>query len=128
MKIPGLIEITDEHIYSDLEEYKKIQIDFTRPDVAKVLTELDIIHEMKFWRLMIYELLAESNIQKDEKIALTFDSPDELIFNLGILMSIQSEKIKYDGGEMIYTGHLRNVQYNIDMDFGDDDYDYELED
>jgi len=116
MKIPGLIEITDEHIYSDLEDYKKIHINFTRPDVAKVLTELDIILEMKFWRLMLYELLAEADIQKDEKIALTFDSPDELIFNLGILMSIQSGKIKYDGGEMIYTGQLKNNQYNIDVE------------
>ncbi len=43
-------------------------------------------------------------------------------------MSIQSGKIKYDGGEMIYTGQIKNTQYNIDMDFGDDDYDYELED
>lgn len=107
MKIPGLLEINKDIKYEDITDYNIINLTFTDQQAPRLLSELGLIREIRYFKALFKTILKDLELNKDENVAIVSPSLDDLIFNLAILCAINNKNIEYIENEMYYTGQLR---------------------
>ena len=143
MRIPGLIEINTDLNQNDISECKILNLTFSDPHAPRVISELGLIREIRYFKALFKSVLEELNIEKDENVAIVSPSINDLIFNLSIMSALSNQNIEYVNQEMYYTNPRRNIHISdtcqdfepiLDKDedvFYDDDFNlenYDLED
>ena len=144
MKIPGLLEINTDVNHKDISEYKVLNLTFSDPHAPRVISELGLIREIRYFKALFKTVLKDLNISEDANVAIVSPTINDLIFNLSIICAINNQNIEYANQEMYYTGPLRrnthisdtnqNFELNVDLDedvFYDDELnlgDYDIED
>lgn len=139
MKIPGLLEINTDLSQNDISGYKILNLTFSEPEAPRIISELGLIREIRYFNALFKSVLEELDIDENENVAIVSPSINDLIFNLSIICAIQNQNIEYVNQEMYYTGPLRrnthisdNAQdYELNVDIVDDDFnleDYDIED
>ena len=144
MKIPGLLEINTDVNHKDISEYKVLNLTFSDTHAPRVISELGLIREIRYFKALFKTVLKDLNISEDANVAIVSPTINDLIFNLSIICAINNQNIEYANQEMYYTGPLRrnthisdtnqNFELNVDLDedvFYDDELnlgDYDIED
>jgi hypothetical protein len=139
MKIPGLIEINTDLSHDEIKECKILNLTFSDQHAPRIISELGLIREIRYFKALFKSVLQELEIKENENVAIVSASINDLIFNLSIICSIQNQNIEYINQEMYYTGPLRRnthisdtaQAYELNVDIVDDDFnleDYDLED
>jgi hypothetical protein len=134
MKIPGLLEINTDLNINDISEYKVLNLTFSDPDAPRIISELGLIREIRYFKALFKSLLEELNIEENENVAIVSTSINDLIFNLSIICAIQNQNIEYVNQEMYYTNprrntHISDTSQDFDSIIEDDEdvfYDDEL--
>jgi hypothetical protein len=134
MKIPGLLEINTDLNINDISEYKVLNLTFSDPDAPRIISELGLIREIRYFKALFKSLLEEFNIEENENVAIVSTSINDLIFNLSIICAIQNQNIEYVNQEMYYTNprrntHISDTSQDFDSIIEDDEdvfYDDEL--
>ncbi len=129
MKIPGLIEINTDLSHDDISECKILNLTFTDPHAPRVISELGLIREIRYFNALFKSVLEELNIEKDENVAIVSPSVNDLIFNLFIICALSNQNIEFLNQEMYYTGALRrnthisdtNQNFELNVDVVDDE-------
>lgn len=109
MKIPGLLEINTDLNINDISEYKVLNLTFSDPNAPRIISELGLIREIRYFKALIKSVLEELNIEENENVAIVSTSINDLIFNLSIICAIQNQNIEYVNQEMYYTNPRRNI-------------------
>lgn len=107
MKIPGLIGFDDDLKHKDIEGYKIINMTFSDTNAPRIISDLGLIREIRYFKSLFKKVLFDLELREDEKVAIASPSLDELIFNLSILCSINNQNIEYINNNMYCTGQLR---------------------
>ena len=139
MKIPGLLEINTDLSHDEIKECKILNLTFSDQHAPRVISELGLMREIKYFKALFKSVLQELEIEENDNVAIVSPSVNELIFNLSIICAIQNQNIEYVNQEMYYTGPLRRnthisdtaQDYELNVDIVDDDFnleDYDLED
>lgn len=139
MKIPGLIEINTDLSHNDIKECKILNLTFSDQHAPRVISELGLMREIKYFKALFKSVLQELEIEENDNVAIVSPSVNELIFNLSIICAIQNQNIEYVNQEMYYTGPLRrnthisdtSQDYELNVDIYDDELnleDYDLAD
>ncbi len=137
MKIPGLIEINTDLSHNDISDYKLLNITFSDPHAARIISELGLIREIQYFKVFFKTVLKELNIDENDNVAIVSSSVNELIFNLAMICAINNKNIDYFNQTMYYVGNLRrNIHisdtsqgFGLNIDIVDDEdvfYDDEL--
>ena len=136
MKIPGLLEINTDLSHNDIKECKVLNLTFTDPHAPRVISELGLIREIRYFKALFKSVLEELNIEENENVAIVSTSINDLIFNLSIICAIQNQNIEYINQEMYYTNPRRNIHisdtsqdFELNIDIVDDEdvfYDDEI--
>jgi hypothetical protein len=109
MKIPGLLEINTDLNINDILEYKVLNLTFSDPNAPRIISELGLIREIRYFKALFKSVLEELNIEENENVAIVSTSINDLIFNLSIICAIQNQNIEYVNQEMYYTNPRRNI-------------------
>jgi hypothetical protein len=109
MKIPGLLEINTDLSHNDIKECKILNLTFSDPHAPRVISDLGLIHEIRYFKALFKSVLEELNIEKDENVAIVSPSINDLIFNLSIICAINNQNIEYVNQEMYYINPRRNI-------------------
>ena len=139
MKIPGLLEINTDLSHDEIKECKILNLTFSDQHAPRVISELGLMREIKYFKALFKSVLQELEIEENENVAIVSPSVNELIFNLSIICAIQNQNIVFENQEMYYTGPLRRnthisdtaKDFELNVDIVDDDFnlkDYDLED
>jgi hypothetical protein len=137
MKIPGLLEINTDLTHNDIKECKILNLTFSEPQAPRIISELGLIREIRYFKSLFKSVLTQLNIDENENVAIVSPSVSELIFNLSIICAIQNQNIEYVNQEMYYTNPRRNIHisdttqdfelnvdvYNDEINLGDYDID-----
>ena len=137
MKIPGLIEINTDLSHNDISDYKLLNLTFSDPHAARIISELGLIREIEYFKVFFKTVLKELNIDENENVVIASSSINELMFNLALICAIQNKNIDYFNQTMYYVGNFRkNVHisdtsqdFDLNIDIVDDEdvfYDDEL--
>jgi hypothetical protein len=129
MKIPGLLEIDTDLSHNDIKECKILNLTFSDPHAPRVISELGLIREIRYFKALFKSVLKELEIEEKENVAIVSHSINDLIFNLSIICAIQNQNIEYENQEMYYTGPLRRnthisdtaQDYELNVDIVDDE-------
>ena len=109
MKIPGLLEINTDLNINDISEYKVLNLTFSDQHVPHIISELGLIHEIRYFKALFKSVLKELEIEENENVAIVSPSINDLIFNLSIICAIQNQNIEYVNQEMYYINPRKNV-------------------
>lgn len=109
MKIPGLLEINTDLNINDISEYKVLNLTFSDPNAPRIISELGLIREIRYFKALFKSVLEELNIEENENVAIVGTSINDLVFNLSIICAIQNQNIEYVNQEMYYTNPRRNI-------------------
>jgi hypothetical protein len=109
MKIPGLLEINTDLAHNDIKECKILNLTFSDPHAPRVISELGLIREIRYFKALFKSVLEELNIEENENVAIVSTSINDLIFNLSIICAIQNQNIEYVNQEMYYINPRKNV-------------------
>jgi hypothetical protein len=109
MKIPGLLEINTDLNINDISEYKVLNLTFSDLNAPRIISELGLIREIRYFKALFKSVLEELNIEENENVAIVSTSINDLIFNLSIICAIQNQNIEYVNQEMYYTNPRRNI-------------------
>jgi hypothetical protein len=109
MKIPGLLEIDTDLSHNDIKKCKILNLTFSDPHAPRVISDLGLIHEIRYFKALFKSVLEELNIEKDENVAIVSPSINDLIFNLSIICAINNQNIEYVNQEMYYINPRRNI-------------------
>jgi hypothetical protein len=109
MKIPGLIEINTDLSHNDISECKILNLTFTDPHAPRVISELGLIREIRYFKALFKSVLKELEIEENENVAIVSPSINDLIFNLSIICAINNQNIEYVNQEMYYINPRKNV-------------------
>jgi hypothetical protein len=109
MKIPGLLEINTDLNINDILEYKVLNLTFSDPNAPRIICELGLIREIRYFKALFKSVFEELNIEENENVAIVSTSINDLIFNLSIICAIQNQNIEYVNQEMYYTNPRRNI-------------------
>ena len=109
MKIPGLLEIDTDLSHNDIKECKILNLTFSDPHAPRVISELGLIREIRYFKALFKSVLEELDIEENENVAIVSTSINDLIFNLSIICAIQNQNIEYVNQEMYYTNPRRNI-------------------
>ncbi|MFY9160646.1 hypothetical protein [Aquirufa ecclesiirivi] len=107
MKIPGLLEINTDLTHNDIKECKVLNLTFSDPHAPRVISELGLIREIRYFKALFKSVLKDLNISEDENVAIVSPTINDLIFNLSIICATNNQNIEYVNQEMYYTGALR---------------------
>ena len=129
MKIPGLLEINTDLSHDEIKDCKILNLTFSDPQASRVISELGLIREIRYFKALFKSVLRELEIEENENVAIVSPSVNELIFNLSIICAIQNQNIEYENQEMYYTGPLRRnthisdtaQDYELNVDIVDDE-------
>jgi hypothetical protein len=138
MKIPGLLEINTDLTHNDIKECKILNLTFSEPQAPRIISELGLIREIRYFKSLFKSVLTQLNIEENENVAIVSPSVSELIFNLSIICAIQNQNIEYVNQEMYYTNPRRNIHisdttqdFELNVDVYDDEInlgDYDIDD
>jgi hypothetical protein len=138
MKIPGFLEINTDLTQNDIKECKIINLTFSEPQAPRIISELGLIREIRYFKSLFKSVLTQLNIDENENVAIVSPSVSELIFNLSIICAIQNQNIEYVNQEMYYTNPRRNIHisdttqdFELNVDVYDDEInlgDYDIDD
>lgn len=128
MKIPGLIEFNSDLNHDDISDLKIINLTFTDKDASKIISELGLIREIKYFKSLFKVILDGLEIDENDNVAIVSPSIKDLIFNLSILCAIQNKNIDYFNEVMYYLGPLRRNIHLSDEDFELNLEDYDVDD
>ena len=139
MKIPGLIEINTDLSHNDISDYKLLNLTFSDPHAARIISELGLIREIEYFKVFFKTVLNELSIDENENVVIASSSINELIFNLALICAIQNKNLDYFNQTMYYVGNLRknihisdtSQDFDLNVDVVDNDFnleDYDLED
>jgi hypothetical protein len=95
MKIPGLLEINTDLTHNDIKECKILNLTFSEPQAPRIISELGLIREIRYFKSLFKSVLTQLNIEENENVAIVSPSVSELIFNLSIICAIQNQNIEY---------------------------------
>jgi hypothetical protein len=109
MKIPGLLEINTDLSHNDIKEFKVLNLTFTDPHAPRIISELGLIREIRYFKALFKSVLEELDIEKNENVAIVSPSINDLIFNLSIICAINNQNIEYVNQEMYYINPRKNV-------------------
>ena len=109
MKIPGLLEINTDLSHNDIKECKVLNLTFTDPHAPRIISELGLIREIRYFKALFKSVLEELNIEENENVAIVSTSINDLIFNLSIICAINNQNIEYVNQEMYYINPRKNV-------------------
>jgi hypothetical protein len=129
MKIPGLLEINTDLTHNDIKECKILNLTFSEPQAPRIISELGLIREIRYFKSLFKSVLTQLNIEENENVAIVSPSVSELIFNLSIICAIQNQNIEYVNQEMYYTNPRRNIHISDttqDFELNVDVYDDEI--
>jgi hypothetical protein len=107
MKIPGLLEINTDLSHNDIKECKILNLTFSDPHTPRIISELGLIREIRYFKALFKSVLQDLNINEDENVVIVSPSINDLIFNLSIICATNNQNIEYVNQEMYYTGPLR---------------------
>jgi hypothetical protein len=138
MKIPGLLEINTDLTHNDIKECKILNLTFSEPQAPRIISELGLIREIRYFKSLFKSVLTQLNIEENENVVIVSPSVSELIFNLSIICAIQNQNIEYVNQEMYYTNPRRNIHisdttqdFELNVDVYDDEInlgDYDIDD
>ena len=138
MKIPGLLEINTDLSQNDISGYKILNLTFSEPEAPRIISELGLIREIRYFNALFKSVLEELDIDENENVAIVSPSINDLIFNLSIICAIQNQNIEYVNQEMYYTNPRRNIHisdttkdFELNVDVYDDEInlgDYNIDD
>ena len=138
MKIPGLLEINTDLTHNDIKECKILNLTFSEPQAPRIISELGLIREIRYFKSLFKSVLTQLNIEENENVAIVSPSVSELIFNLSIICAIQNQNIEYVNQQMYYTNPRRNIHisdttqdFELNVDVYDDEInlgDYDIDD
>ena len=138
MKIPGLLEINTDLNINDISEYKVLNLTFSDPNAPRIISELGLIREIRYFKALFKSVLTQLDIEENENVAIVSPSINDLIFNLSIICAIQNQNIEYVNQEMYYTNPRRNIHisdttqdFELNVDVYDDEInlgDYDVDD
>jgi hypothetical protein len=138
MKIPGLLEINTDLTHNDIKECKILNLTFSEPQAPRIISELGLIREIRYFKALFKSVLTQLDIEENENVAIVSPSVSELIFNLSIICAIQNQNIEYVNQEMYYTNPRRNIHisdttqdFELNVDVYDDEInlgDYDIDD
>ncbi len=138
MKIPGLLEINIDLNINDISEYKVLNLTFSDPNAPRIISELGLIREIRYFKALFKSVLTQLDIEENENVAIVSPSINDLIFNLSIICAIQNQNIEYVNQEMYYTNPRRNIHisdttqdFELNVDVYDDEInlgDYDVDD
>jgi hypothetical protein len=109
MKIPGLLEINTDLSHDEIKECKILNLTFSDPHAPRVISELGLIREIRYFKALFKSVLEELNIEENENVAIVSPSINDLIFNLSIICAINNQNIEYVNQEMYYINPRKNV-------------------
>jgi hypothetical protein len=109
MKIPGLLEINTDLSHNDIKECKVLNLTFTDPHAPRIISELGLIREIRYFKALFKTVLHDLNINEDENVVIVSPSINDLIFNLSIICAINNQNIEYVNQEMYYINPRKNV-------------------
>ena len=129
MKIPGLLEINTDLTYNDIKECKVLNLTFSDPHAPRVISELGLFREIRYFKALFKSVLKDLNISEDENVAIVSPTINDLIFNLSIICATNNQNIEYVNQEMYYTGPLRrnthisdtSQDFELNIDIVDDE-------
>jgi len=129
MKIPGLLEINTDLTQNDISDYKILNLTFSDQQAPRIISELGLIREIRYFRALFKSVLTELEIEENENVAIVSPSINDLIFNLSIICAINNQNIEYVNQEMYYCGPLRRnthisdtaQDYELNVDIVDDE-------
>lgn len=128
MKLPGLIEFNTNLNHDDIADYKIINLTFSEKDASKIISELGLIKEIKYFKSLFDVVTKDLEINETDNVAIVSPSIKDLIFNLSILCAIQNKNVEYINEVMYYTGPLRTNTHLQDEDFELNLEDYDVSD
>jgi hypothetical protein len=139
MKIPGLLEINTDLSHNDIKDSKILNLTFSDPHAPRIISELGLIREIRYFKALFKSVLQELEIKENENVVIVSPSVNELIFNLSIISAIQNQNIEYVNQEMYYVNQLRrnihisdtSQDYELNVDIYDDELnlgDYDVDD
>jgi hypothetical protein len=139
MKIPGLLEINTDLSHDEIKDCKILNLTFSDPQVSRVISELGLIREIRYFKALFKSVLKGLDIEENENVAIVSPSINDLIFNLSIICAIQNQNIEYVNQEMYYVNQLRrnihisdtSKDYELNVDIFDDELNlgnYDIED
>jgi hypothetical protein len=102
MKIPGLLEINTDLSHDEIKECKILNLTFSDPHAPRVISELGLIREIRYFKALFKSVLTELEIEENENVAIVSTSINDLIFNLSIICAIQNQNIEYVNHRIIY--------------------------
>jgi hypothetical protein len=129
MKIPGLLEINTDLSHNDIKDSKILNLTFSDQHAPRIISELGLIREIRYFKVLFKSVLQELEIKENENVAIVSPSVNELIFNLSIICAIQNQNIEYVNQEMYYVNQLRrnihisdtSQDYELNVDIVDDE-------
>ena len=107
MKIPGLLEINTDLSHNDIKECKILNLTFSDQHAPRVISELGLIREIRYFKALFKSVLKELEIEENENVVIVSPSINDLIFNLSIMCALSNQNIEYVSQEMYYSGPLR---------------------
>lgn len=107
MKIPGFVAFDNDLLIQDLNEITLINMTFSNTNAPRIISELGLIKEIRYFKVLFKNILKELAINEDKNVAIASPSLQDLIFNLAILCAIQNKNIECVEGDLYYTGQLR---------------------
>lgn len=139
MKIPGLLEINTDLSHDEIKDCKILNLTFSDPQASRVISELGLIREIRYFKALFKSVLKGLDIEENENVAIVSPSINDLIFNLSIICAIQNQNIEYVNQEMYYVNQLRrnihisdtSKDYELNVDIFDDELNlgnYDIED
>ena len=139
MKIPGLLEINTDLSHDEIKDCKILNLTFSDPQASRVISELGLIREIRYFKALFKSVLKGLDIEENENVAIVSPSINDLIFNLSIICAIQNQYIEYVNQEMYYVNQLRrnihisdtSKDYELNVDIFDDELNlgnYDIED
>lgn len=128
MKLPGLIEFNTNLNHDDIADYKIINLTFSEKDASKIISELGLIKEIKYFKSLFEVVTKDLEINETDNVAIVSPSIKDLIFNLSILCAIQNKNIEYVNEVMYYKGELNRLIPSKDEDFEFNLEDYDVSD
>jgi hypothetical protein len=139
MKIPGLLEINTDLSHDEIKDCKILNLTFSDPQVSRVISELGLIREIRYFKALFKSVLKGLDNEENENVAIVSPSINDLIFNLSIICAIQNQNIEYVNQEMYYVNQLRrnihisdtSKDYELNVDIFDDELNlgnYDIED
>ena len=128
MKLPGLIEFNTDLNHLDIVNYKIINMTFSNKDASKIISELGLNREIRYFNELFKLIIKDLEIAENENIAIASPTIKDLLFNLSILCAIQNKNIEYVNEVMYYTGPLRKNIHLQDEEFDFNIEEYDIED